>query len=101
MSGQRPASAINLATLMAMPGRWVDRIRQRRSLDKLILDLDRSVSETYGRQELLGAELRAKRVSSSGLLGSLLAVLRSQCRFDVLGRSCPELLKLLDVENRS
>jgi len=30
---------------------WIDRAAQRRALDKLILDLDRSVSETYGRQE--------------------------------------------------
>ena len=30
---------------------WIDRARQHRSLDKLILDLDSSVSETYGRQE--------------------------------------------------
>ena len=43
--------ADNLAAFMAMPGRWVDRIRQRRSLDKLILDIDSSVSETYGQQE--------------------------------------------------
>ncbi len=41
----------NLAALMAMSGQWVDRIRQRRSLDKLILDPDSSVSETCGRRE--------------------------------------------------
>ena len=41
----------NLKALMNLPGMWVDRIRQRRPLDKLILDLDSSVSETYGRQE--------------------------------------------------
>ena len=34
------------------PGRWVDRIRQRRSMKKWILDMDSSVSETYGRQEV-------------------------------------------------
>jgi len=38
----------NLATLMAMPGAWVDRVRQRRPTKTLILDLDSSVSETYG-----------------------------------------------------
>ena len=40
--------------LMARPGQWVDRIRQRRSLDKLILDMDPGapgVSETDGQQE--------------------------------------------------
>ena len=41
----------NLATLTAMPGAWVDRVRQRRPMKTLILDLDSSVSETYGDQE--------------------------------------------------
>ena len=44
-------AAGNLATLMNMPGRWVDMISQRRPLRKVVLDLDSSVSETYGRQE--------------------------------------------------
>jgi len=41
----------NLAALMNMPGQWVDLIRQRRPISKLILDMDSSVSETYGQQE--------------------------------------------------
>ena len=41
----------NLEALMAMPGQWVDRIRQRRPTNKLILDMDSSVSPTYGQQE--------------------------------------------------
>jgi len=41
----------NRKALMDLPGKWIDRVRQRRALDKLILDLDSSVSETYGRQE--------------------------------------------------
>ena len=41
----------NLQALMAMPGQWVDRVRQRRPFKKLILDMDSSVSETYGQQE--------------------------------------------------
>ncbi len=41
----------NLKALMDLPGMWIDRVRERRALDKLILDLDSSVSETYGRQE--------------------------------------------------
>jgi hypothetical protein len=41
----------NLAALMNMPGRWVDWMRQRRPLRKLILDMDSSVSPTYGHQE--------------------------------------------------
>jgi len=41
----------NLAALMAMPGQWVDAIRQRRPIKKLVHDMDSSVSETYGEQE--------------------------------------------------
>ena len=41
----------NLQALMALPGEWVDRVRQRRPVKKLILDMDSSVSETYGHQE--------------------------------------------------
>ena len=41
----------NLAALMALPGQWIDRVRQVKPIKKLILDLDSSVSETYGRQE--------------------------------------------------
>ena len=36
---------------MKMPGLWVDRVRQRRPIKRLILDMDSSVSETYGDQE--------------------------------------------------
>ena len=36
---------------MNMPGQWVDLLRQRRPIRKLILDMDSSVSETYGDQE--------------------------------------------------
>ncbi|MEE9130491.1 MAG: transposase [Phycisphaerales bacterium] len=43
--------ADNRAALMAMLGQWVDRIRQRRPMKKLILDLNSSVSETYGQEE--------------------------------------------------
>jgi hypothetical protein len=41
----------NLDALMNMPGQWVDLICQRRPIKKLILDMDSSVSETYGQQE--------------------------------------------------
>jgi len=41
----------NVAALMAMPGAWVDRVRQRRPMKILTFDLDSSVSETYGHQE--------------------------------------------------
>jgi len=36
---------------MDVPGNWIDRAAQRRSLVKLILDLNSSVSETHGQQE--------------------------------------------------
>ena len=41
----------NLRALMALPGQWVDQARKRRPFKKLILDMDSSVSETYGQQE--------------------------------------------------
>ena len=41
----------NRKALMNLPGMWIDRVHERCALDKLILDLDSSVSETYGRQE--------------------------------------------------
>ena len=41
----------NLKSLMDLPGMWFDSVGQHRSSDKLILDLDSSVSETCGRQE--------------------------------------------------
>ena len=46
----------NPKSLMDVPGQWIDRVRQHRSLDKLILDLNPGapgVSETYGRREHL------------------------------------------------
>ena len=41
----------NLAALMALPGQWGNGVRQGKPIKKLILDLDSSVSETYGQQE--------------------------------------------------
>lgn len=41
----------NLAALMALPGQWVNSVGQTKPLKMLILDLDSSVSETYGQQE--------------------------------------------------
>ncbi|MEE9296414.1 MAG: hypothetical protein V3W34_15840 [Phycisphaerae bacterium] len=41
----------NLKSLMDVPGKWIDRVRQRRAFDKLIPNLNSSVSETYGRRE--------------------------------------------------
>jgi len=41
----------NLEFLMRLPGRWVDRIQQGKGLKEIVLDMDSSVSETYGHQE--------------------------------------------------
>jgi hypothetical protein len=41
----------NLKYLMDLSGRWLDLAHQHRKLTKLVLDLDSSVSETYGHQE--------------------------------------------------
>jgi Transposase DDE domain group 1 len=41
----------NLKHLMDLPGQWIDQAHQHRMLTKLILDMDSSVSETYGHQE--------------------------------------------------
>jgi hypothetical protein len=36
---------------MSLPGQWVDRVRRRQLLTKIILDMDSSDSPTYGHQE--------------------------------------------------
>ena len=41
----------NLTALMKLSGRWIDMIQRRKPLKQLILDMDSSVSETYGRQQ--------------------------------------------------
>jgi hypothetical protein len=41
----------NLKHLMDLSGQWLDQAHQHRKLTKLILDMDSSVSETYGHQE--------------------------------------------------
>ena len=41
----------NLLVLMDMPGKWVDTVRQQKPVREIVLDLDSSVSETYGEQE--------------------------------------------------
>lgn len=44
----RPA---NLKSLQNMAGLWIDRVHQVKPIDKVVLDMDSSVSETYGQQE--------------------------------------------------
>jgi Transposase DDE domain group 1 len=41
----------NLTALMNLSGQWIDKVHRRKPLKQLILDLDSSVSETYGKQE--------------------------------------------------
>ncbi len=41
----------NLTALMQLSGRWIDMVHHRRPPRQLILDMDSSVNETYGRQQ--------------------------------------------------
>ena len=41
----------NLTGLMNLSGQWIDKVHQRQPPGELILDMDSSVSETYGEQE--------------------------------------------------
>ncbi len=41
----------NLSALMHLSGQWIDKVHQRQPPRELILDMDSSVSETYGDQE--------------------------------------------------
>ena len=41
----------NLKALTNLSGKWIDRLRERQPMRELILDMDSSVSETYGEQE--------------------------------------------------
>src|SRR5262245_41265069 len=41
----------NLNRLMDLSGQWIDRVHWHRKLTKLVLDVDGSVSETYGHQQ--------------------------------------------------
>ncbi len=41
----------SLDALTDLSALWIDRVRQRKPMDTIILDMDSSVSETYGQQE--------------------------------------------------
>jgi Transposase DDE domain group 1 len=45
------SSKENLKHLIDLSGKWIDQAHRHRKLTKLILDMDSSVSETYGHQE--------------------------------------------------
>jgi len=40
------AEPFHVDLLMGLPGKWIDRVQERRPIRELILDLDSSVSET-------------------------------------------------------
>src|SRR5438552_11752187 len=44
-------TADNLTALADLSGRWIDRVQARRARTALVLDIDSSVSPTYGAQE--------------------------------------------------
>lgn len=46
---------------MNVPRKWIDRVREHGAFDKLILDQNNSVSETYGRQERAGSAVARER----------------------------------------
>ena len=41
----------NLTALLDLSGHWIDQVHRRQPLKQLIIDMDSSVSETYGKQE--------------------------------------------------
>jgi hypothetical protein len=41
----------NRAALMNLLGMWIDRLQERKPIREIVLDMDSSVSETYGEQE--------------------------------------------------
>jgi hypothetical protein len=41
----------NLDALLVLQGQWIDRVHERKPIREIILDLDSSVSETYGKQQ--------------------------------------------------
>ncbi len=45
------AQSENLAVLASLSGKWNGRLRERRPMQELVLDVDSSVSGTYGQQE--------------------------------------------------
>ena len=54
----------NLIALADLPGQWIDKVRRRRGLKIIILDMDSSESPTYGEQE--GSAYRSHGRQDSG-----------------------------------
>ena len=53
------ATDANLASLMDMPGDWIDWVHERKPPDGIVLDMDSSESPTHGQQE------RAKPITAT------------------------------------
>ena len=51
------ATADNLAALADLPGIWIDRVHDRRPPKLIVLDMDSSVSPTYGDPRRLFVEI--------------------------------------------
>jgi hypothetical protein len=47
------SSEANLAALANLSGTWIDRVHERKPQTAIVLDIDSSVSETHGAQEVL------------------------------------------------
>src|SRR3954470_89286 len=54
----------NLVALADLPGQWIDKVRRRRALNTIVLDMDSSESPTYG--ELEGSAYRSHGRQDSG-----------------------------------
>ncbi len=59
---------------MDVPGKWIDRAYQHRAFAKVILDLNSSVSQTYGRRERPGSAAAHSAVRPMPLLAGELAM---------------------------
>jgi hypothetical protein len=59
------ASDENSTALVDLSSQWIDRVHGRRPLKAIVLDMDSSVSPTYGEQE--GAALMAMILPEAGV----------------------------------
>ena len=62
----------DLNALVELSGQWIDRVRQHKPINEIIMNMDSSVSETYGR-----------RHRAAPLPGTLLAATRSEAEYAI------------------
>jgi hypothetical protein len=82
----------NLAELLRLSGIWIEQLRERQPMRELILDLDSSVSETYGEQEgtAYNGHFECTCLPPAVLLQSIW-----RCRTrPITGRQCPQRQRL-------